>query len=82
MPSEQDAAPPNPFVALTVQWLETWHRAMVEAPDPRRFRSQWLGEVSRNVDLYLRSQDFLELMHASLGVMVRAGRLFSPPRPR
>ena len=72
----------NPVVAFTAQWLETWHQTMLPNPDPRRLRTRWLTDLSRGMDLYMRSPVFLGLMQQSLGAMTRASRLFFPVRPR
>ena len=87
MPSGEERTT-NPLIALTAQWLETWHWATTQGTagspakpfpyDPRQLRTRWLTDLTRTTDAYMRSPLFLELMQHGLGTMTRAARFFLP----
>jgi hypothetical protein len=67
--------PPPPLRAVTLQWLESWRLANElsrrNMEEMQRLRSRMLGDLSRCIESYMRSPEFLELMKYSLVVLAR-----------
>jgi len=74
-------------------WLDGWRyaaalgrgslAALATVWNPRQVRSWWLAHLSQNIDVYLRSPAFLELMSCNLKTMTRSARMVLPfPLPR
>jgi hypothetical protein len=80
---------------IAQSWLEGWRyasalgrgglAALTTMWNPRQVRSWWFAHLSQNIDTFLRSPPFLELMSCNLRTMTRSARMvlpFSPPRWR
>lgn len=70
----------NPFLGVTVEWLEAWERAArwslsVENAavllDPWEVRKKWFAEASEMMDRYMRSPLFLLWMESYLKAMTQ-----------
>ncbi len=92
MPPSGEEWRSNPFIALTEQWLESWQRAnelwqkqlegMAPFWDPKILRSLWFAHLTRTLDDYMRSPEFLVLMQQSLRTMTRPTPPSSPQPDR
>jgi hypothetical protein len=62
--------PPPPLRAVTLQWLESWRLANElsrrNMEEMQRLRSRMLGDLSRCIESYMRSPEFLEFMKYTL----------------
>jgi hypothetical protein len=82
-PDEEGRA--NPLLAFAQPWLEALKqtevvgRGVLQAYatfcDHRSLRQLWLGHMSQAADRYLRSPEFIRLMHQSLAVVNRSAQL-------
>ena len=79
----------NPFLTMTMQWLEVWQRAARSSADaeqfalvwnPWQFRSSWFEGLSEVTDSYMRSPLFLQWMQSYLKATTRP-LLFVPLLP-
>ncbi len=77
---------PNPFISIAEQWLKSWQLAnelsqenlarMELFWDPKQ-RGLWFADLSRILDNYMRSPEFLGLMQRSLRTLTGTTALSS-----
>jgi hypothetical protein len=80
----------DPMQALLEPWMQWWRQAGALGYsnwnaaaffyDPRQLRNAWLADLTRSMDVYLRSPAFLDWLRASLSLMARPTALASPNR--